>query len=225
MFFCLIVPGLKAPSPRINVMLKPLIEEMKWLWIGVEAYDCYKKQKFNLLTAYLWSVHDFKAYVIFAGWSVHGELICPICGSDIDCFHLTHGGKISYFDCHRHWLPQKHKFRQEQNAFWKDTIVTKGPPKHLSGAQIIDMLDKLTPDPERPGYFEGYREMHNWTRKCALWELPYMPALILMHNIDVMHQEHNMDESIISTCMGFSGKIKDNVKAHQDLAELCFKIM
>jgi hypothetical protein len=43
-----------------------------------------------------------------------------------------------------------------------------GPPKHLSGAQIIDMLDKLTPDPERPGYFEGYGEMHNWTHKCAL---------------------------------------------------------
>jgi hypothetical protein len=35
------------------------------------------------------------------------------------------------------------------------------------------------------GYFEGYREMHNWTHKCALWELPYMPALILMHNINV----------------------------------------
>jgi hypothetical protein len=28
--------------------LKPLIEELKHLWIGVEAYDCYKKQKFNL---------------------------------------------------------------------------------------------------------------------------------------------------------------------------------
>jgi hypothetical protein len=48
MFLCLIVPGPKTPSPRINVMLKPLIEELKQLWIGVEAYDCYKKQKFNL---------------------------------------------------------------------------------------------------------------------------------------------------------------------------------
>jgi hypothetical protein len=41
----------------------------------------------------------------FAGWSMHGELTCPICGSDTDYFHLTHGGKISYFDCHRRWLP------------------------------------------------------------------------------------------------------------------------
>jgi hypothetical protein len=48
-----------------------------------------------------------------------------------------------------------------------------------------------------------------------------MSALILMHNIDVMHQERNMGESIISTCMGFSGKKKDNMKGRQYLAELC----
>jgi hypothetical protein len=48
-----------------------------------------------------------------------------------------------------------------------------------------------------------------------------MSVLILMHNIDVIHQEHNMGESIRSTCMGFPGKKKDNRKAQQDLAELC----
>jgi hypothetical protein len=126
------------------------------LWIGVEAYDRYKKQKFNLRAAYLWSVYDFNAYDIFAGWSVHAELTCPICGSDTYYFHLMHGGKINYFDCHRRWLPQKHKFRQEQNIFQKDTIVTKGPLKRLSGAQIVDMPDKLMPHPQRLGYFEGY---------------------------------------------------------------------
>jgi hypothetical protein len=42
-FLCLIIPGLEAPGPQINVMLKPLIEELKHLSIGLEAYDCYKK--------------------------------------------------------------------------------------------------------------------------------------------------------------------------------------
>jgi hypothetical protein len=110
-------------------------------------------------------------------------------------------------------LPRKHKFRQEQNTFWKDTIVTKGPSTRLSAAQIVDMLDKLMPDPERLGYFEGYGETHNWTHKCALWKLPYMSVLILVYNIDVMHQECNMGESIISRCMGFLGETKDNMKA------------
>jgi hypothetical protein len=110
-FHCFIVLGSEAPGPQINVMLKPLIEELKQLWIGVEAYDCYKKQKFNLQVTYLRSVHDFKSYNTFAGWSIHRELTCLICGSGTDCFHLTHEGNISYFDCHRCWLPQKHNFR------------------------------------------------------------------------------------------------------------------
>jgi hypothetical protein len=38
---------------------------------------------------------------------------------------------------------------------------------------------------------------------------------------DVMHQEHNMGESIIITCMGFPDKKKDNKKARKDLVELC----
>jgi hypothetical protein len=48
-----------------------------------------------------------------------------------------------------------------------------------------------------------------------------MLVLILMHNIDVMHQERNMGERIISICMGFPGKTKDNMIARQDLAKLC----
>jgi hypothetical protein len=48
-----------------------------------------------------------------------------------------------------------------------------------------------------------------------------MSLLILMHNIDVMHQERNMGENIISTCMDFPSKTKDNMMAQQDLAEFC----
>jgi hypothetical protein len=99
MFLCLIVPGPDHPAPKLNVMLKPLIDEFKELWNGVEAYDSHKKQKFTLRTAYLWLIHDFMASGIFAGWSVHDTLTCPICGSNSNCFRLTAGGKISYFDC------------------------------------------------------------------------------------------------------------------------------
>jgi hypothetical protein len=55
----------------------------------------------------------------------------------------------------------------------------------------------------------------------VLWELSYAKSLILMHNIDVMHQKHNVGESILSTCMSFMDKTKDNQKARMDLAQLC----
>jgi len=187
MLLCLIIPGPEHPGPRINVMLQPLIEELKKLWEGVEAYDCDKKQRFNLRATYLWSVHDFKAYGIFARWSVNGNLTCPICGKDTDCFRLVFGGKICYFDCHRCFLPLDHIFREQSNAFRKDTIVTKGPPKRLIGEEIADMLSKLVPNKDGSG-FDGLGVEHNWTHICGLWELPYAKALLLMHNIDVMHQ-------------------------------------
>ena len=85
MFLCLIIPGPKHPGPKLNVMLQPLIKELKQLWIGVEAYDISLKQKFTLRAAYLWSIHDFLAYGIFAGWSVYGTLTCPICGFNTRC--------------------------------------------------------------------------------------------------------------------------------------------
>jgi hypothetical protein len=46
--------------------------------------------------------------------------------------------------------------------------------KHLSGLEIVDMLDKLASDPKKSGYFKSYGEVHNWTHICGLWELPYV---------------------------------------------------
>jgi hypothetical protein len=46
--------------------------------------------------------------------------------------------------------------------------------------------------------FKCYGKNHNWTHKSCLWELPYVKALILPYNIDLMHQVHNIVESIIS---------------------------
>jgi hypothetical protein len=71
------------------------------------------------------------------------------------------------------------------------------------------------------GGFEGYGEKHNWTHKSCLWELPYTKTLILPHNIDLIHQEHNIVESIISMCFDITGFSKDNANGRIDLADLC----
>jgi hypothetical protein len=60
----------------------------------------------------------------------------------------------------------------------------------------VKMLGELKES--RDGGFEGYDEKHNWTHKSCLWELPDAKALILPHNIDLMHQGRNVTESIIS---------------------------
>jgi hypothetical protein len=105
---------------------------------------------------------------------------------DTSCFHLKFGGKISYFDCHRCFLPLDHPFRLDSDTFKKDNIVLEGPPRRLSGPKIADLLDNLVLK-KNGDEFVGYGKEHNWTHKCALWELLYAKALILMHNIDVMY--------------------------------------
>jgi hypothetical protein len=158
--------------------------------------------------------------LFFLGWSCNGLLTCPIYMKETSCFRLKFGGKISYFDCHRCFLPLNHEFRLDSDTFKKGNIVLEGLPGHLSGAEIAEKLDNFVLNKEGNG-FVGYGNDHNWTHKCALWELLYAKALILMHNIDVMHQEHNVGESILSTCMSFTDKTKDNHKVRKDLALIC----
>jgi hypothetical protein len=78
--------------------------------------------------------------------------------------------------------------------------------------------------PATGGGFKRYGKRHNWTHISFLWELPYTKALHLPHNIDLMHQERNVAESIISTCFDFTDQTKDNIKARRDLAELCDRL-
>jgi hypothetical protein len=64
-------------------------------------------------------------------------------------FCLKFGGKISYFDYHRCFLPRDHKFRLDSNTFKKGNIILDGPPGRLSGAEIAEMLDNLVLKKER----------------------------------------------------------------------------
>jgi hypothetical protein len=119
------------------------MEEMKELWQGVDEYDNHLKYRFNLLAAYLWSIHDYLSYGKFAGWCVHGRLNCPICMDDTDAFRLQHGKKVSFFDCHQIFLPSNHSFRNGTWSFLKGKTVRKGPPKQKFGVDILKMFDDL----------------------------------------------------------------------------------
>jgi hypothetical protein len=50
--------------------------------------------------------------------------------------------------------------------------------------------------------------------------LPYFDDLLVPHNIDVMHTEKNVAETLWGTLMA-TDKSKDNMKARVDLTELC----
>jgi hypothetical protein len=177
-------------------------------------------RSFNLCAAYLWPIHDYLTYDKFVGWHVHGRLNCPVCIDDSDAFRLQHSGKVCFFDCHQRFLPLSHEFRGDKQSFLKDKIVRKGPPKRKLRVDIVKILNDFKESEN--GGFEGYGEKHNWIHKSCLWELPYTNVLILPHNINLMHQESNIAESIISMCFDVTDFLKDNINARKDLAATTF---
>ena len=49
------------------------------------------------------------------------------------------------------------------------------------------------------------------------FELEYWEHLVLRHNLDVMHIEKNVSDSLISTLLNIPSRSKDGIKARLDL--------
>ncbi|XP_057249371.1 uncharacterized protein LOC125495692 [Beta vulgaris subsp. vulgaris] len=59
-----------------------------------------------------------------------------------------------------------------------------------------------------------------WRKKSIFYELPYWSSLLVRHNLDVMHIEKNVCETLLATLLDIKGKSKDNLNARHDLKEM-----
>ncbi|XP_054793187.1 uncharacterized protein LOC129298770 [Prosopis cineraria] len=92
MMLSLLISGPKQPGNDIDVYLEPLIADLKLLWeIGVEVYDAYKEEIFNLRAMLFGTINDFPAYGNLSGYSIKGQLGCPICEEETRSMRLQHG--------------------------------------------------------------------------------------------------------------------------------------
>jgi protein-arginine kinase activator protein McsA len=145
-FLALLLSRPKHPGRDIDIILKPLIDELKNLWVdGKETYDVSTKQYFIMNASLLWTVSDFSAYEMLSGWGTHGRLACPYCMGATKAFRLPNGGKPTWFGCHRCYLEQNHEFRSVVHNFIKDTVNHDPRPPTLTGEQVLEELNELEP--------------------------------------------------------------------------------
>ncbi|XP_043817332.1 uncharacterized protein LOC122725001 [Manihot esculenta] len=138
MFLTILVPGPRNPKDKLDVYLQLLVTKLKDLWEnGVETYDAFNKENFNLRAALMWTISDFPAYAMLSGWSTAGRTACPYCMEDSDAFTLTRGGKQSWFDNHRKFLPPSHSFRRNKTSFRKNVSVTKKAKPPIFGEELL----------------------------------------------------------------------------------------
>jgi hypothetical protein len=74
-----LISGPKQDGIDIDVFLEPLMEEMQKLWeLGVNVWDEYKKQHFNLKDIIFYTINDNPACLALTG-QVKGKTACVIC--------------------------------------------------------------------------------------------------------------------------------------------------
>nr|GFC71357.1 hypothetical protein [Tanacetum cinerariifolium] len=128
----LLIPGPKSPGKDIDVYLRPLIDDLNFLWAkpGVENIDVATCLKFNMRAMVLWTINNFPARSSLSGWSGQGYKACPTYNEDTLSVRVL--GETAYVG-HKRFLKKPHKWRRSLEF----TGETKNgdPPKEFSGMQ------------------------------------------------------------------------------------------
>ena len=113
-----------------------------------------------------------------------------------------------------------------KNFSFNGRVEKMKPSKQLTIEEILKQLDRvLVKTSGKHPQFGGKkrkREPHdlNWSKKSMFFELPYWSHQQFKHNLDVMHIEENVCDSILGTMCKIEGKSKDTDKAKLDLTDL-----
>ncbi|XP_057247533.1 uncharacterized protein LOC130589918 [Beta vulgaris subsp. vulgaris] len=172
------------------------------------------------------TMSDYPAYGDLSGWSTGGEKGCPTCNSDTSSEWLRNGGKYCYM-CHRRFLPIDHEWRYDGASF-DGTHEIRPKPKELTGEEVLEQLVDVecvtsleTPTRKRNRRKDQKNKCKAiWRKKSIFYELPYWSSLLVRHNLDVMHIEKNVCETLLATLLDIEGKSKDNLNARHDLKEM-----
>ena len=131
--------------------------------------------------------------------------------------------KIAYIG-HRRFLPMGDEMRKSKK--FDGQIERRGPPRKLTTENILAQLNHL--QDRLPGKHKQYGGIKrkrlpdelNWAKKSIFFQLEYWKHLPLKHNLDVMHIEKNVCDSILGTLLNIEGKTKDTDKARLDLEDM-----
>ncbi|XP_030936487.1 uncharacterized protein LOC115961691 [Quercus lobata] len=218
----LLILGSHQLGNDIDIYLKTLVDELKELWEeGVETYDAYSKEHFQMRATLLWTIHDYPGFGNIFGWRTKDYHSCYTCNDQPYSEVLE--SKIRFIN-HRAYLPMEHR--------WRHSRLHNGLPEkrkrflELQVGKIQEQLDRM------PNIILGKHPSNkkrqligepNWSKVSILYKLPYWKNKKFKHNIDVMHVEKNISESTYGTLLGIERKNKDTDKARIDLQNMNFR--
>jgi len=224
----LLIPGPKSPGKDFHLFMEPLVEELQQLWRGVLTRDLYSSPPADLFlrAVIIWCDHDYTALGTMSGGTTHGYNACVRCDRNPLSYAIL--SKIYYIGHHRFLAKDKSCPTKYRRYVFNAKHENRDAPKRLTADELQVELEKvmhITPG-RHPDNGSGKRkrgrakEILLFTRRSTLWDLEYWKDLDLRHNLDVMHIEKNICDSIIDTFLNIEGKTKDTLKSRIDLTHL-----
>ncbi|GAB2275877.1 hypothetical protein Dimus_039158 [Dionaea muscipula] len=214
----LLIPGPSFLGNDIDVYMQPLIKELQELWeFGVETFDAYSDQSFQLRACLLRTITDFSVYAMLSGWSTKGKLACPCCNHGTCSQYLTHSKKMCYIGA-RVFLEENHLYRLDRKSF-DGKVERRTASSALSGAEILDELSTFV---NVFGKTQKRKRVSNcsWKKMSIFFNLPYWEHNLIHHTHDVMHIEKKICDNVLETLLEIPFKNKDHFKARLDLGDM-----
>jgi hypothetical protein len=204
------------------------MEEMQKLWEhGVNVWDEYSKQHFNLKVIIFYMIIDNPARLALIG-QIKGKIACVICMDQAESIYILSSSKLVYMR-HRRFLPRKHKYRQWKTQF-DGTIENDEVPKHQDGKFVFAMIKNINvifgkplKEKKRKKTEKAPKDSSFKKQSIFFMYLPYWKEFKIGHATDTMHVEKDVFESTIGLLLDIPGKTKDGLSAHKDLQTLGIK--
>ncbi|CAN6552438.1 unnamed protein product [Malus baccata var. baccata] len=141
---------------------------------------------------------------------------------------LWENGVPTYDKATNYWLPWNHAWRDNKDSFDGKTEY-RARPREFSREEILAQVANLNfgrmgkHDNNPDKKMKKTPEHRNWSKKSVFFELEYWSKLKIRPNLDVMHIEKNVSDSVVGTILDLEGKSKDTHKARNDLMNLGIK--
>lgn len=209
----LLISGPKSPGKCLNVLMRPLIDELRNLWDdGVVTFDASDNISFNMRAAVLWTISDFPGLGMLGGIQTKGYMACPICMDDLDARH-SHN-RMYYYGARKD-LTLDHRHRKDKKNFDGKTEMNVNKPLRSGDEVYSAIMRERYPIQSLHPKFPKNKTRSCWTHRSIFWDLPYWHTLGTRHALDVMHIEKNVCDNILGTLLNFPGKTKDDLKARK----------
>jgi hypothetical protein len=185
---CLLILGKDSPTAdNIGVFMRPLLDELHKLWVGIMAQDFSqqpRERQFKLRGILVWTVCDYPALGLISGLQTHEYKACVVCGPEMQSRSAKCGNKLDrekkekgrkiVFLSGRRWTHRNHPYRFSTDFNGSEERLAC--PVQMTGAETIRCAD------ERHAFLMGGRRensrddlvhVHGVRMRSCLDEFPY----------------------------------------------------